>query len=53
MYVGDDLIVDVIAALNAGYKKALWLNRSGNSILPDLPPNAVEISTVSEVIGKL
>ncbi len=50
-YAGDDLQLDVVAAQNAGMR-AIWINRFGRSLPPEIRPDAV-CTSLSEIDGWL
>ncbi|WP_431882779.1 HAD family hydrolase [Micromonospora gifhornensis] len=47
VYVGDNLALDVVAAQRAGLR-AVWLNRRGESLPPDVLPDA-EVCSLAEL----
>ncbi len=52
--VGDHPEWDVAAALRAGYASAAWLDRDlGTHVVDELPPDAVRVATLAEVIPAL
>lgn len=54
MYVGDNLVVDAIAAVTSGdYACALWLDNSGYDNMEKLPRNVYRITTLVETLEYL
>jgi FMN phosphatase YigB (HAD superfamily) len=49
--VGDNLPVDIIGALEAGYGRAVWI--TGRRVLPELDPRVVVVRRLDQVLPSL
>ncbi|MCL4262391.1 MAG: HAD family hydrolase [Anaerolineae bacterium] len=51
MYVGDNLNVDAIGAVEQGaYGQGIWLDRANQGTVQDIPPNVNRISTLAQLL---
>ncbi|HUM69423.1 MAG TPA: HAD family hydrolase [Chloroflexota bacterium] len=51
MYVGDNLNVDAIGAVEQGaYGRGVWLDRANEGTVQDVPPNVNRISRLSQLL---
>lgn len=51
MYVGDNLNVDAIGAVEEGrYGRGVWLDRANKGTMQDIPPNVYRIAILSQLL---
>jgi HAD superfamily hydrolase (TIGR01549 family) len=51
LYVGDNLQVDAIAAVQqGGYAAGIWIDRSGQGVVDSLPENVYRITNLTQLI---